>query len=406
MTRKTRICFVDDEPNILQGLKRFMRPLAEEWEMEFHLSAEAALLSMAQTGPFDVVVSDMRMPGMDGATLLARVRQSYPATVRVILSGYADQDAILRTVGPAHVYLAKPCEGECLRAAIRQPLALRRLLSSDSMRQALGSLESLPSPPDLFVRLEQELRSPRASAVSVAAILGADTAATAEILKLTNSAYFGIGRPVTTVLQAVRTLGLETIQTLALRTAIFRRFSGSPTVGPFLEKLNRHSLLLSRLGRDIAKTMGMADDLAQAAGCAAMLSNVGVLVLLDCHGEQYLRVLADVGPEIPVHQAEMSAWGVHHGLVGAYLLGLWGFADRVVEALAHAPTPSGVGHGDNVLLSVVHLARTLAPPLPVLPPAVADIRHLDSDYLTRAGLVGLLPHLAELAQSLAAEAPR
>lgn len=406
MTDKTRICFVDDEPNILQGLKRFMRPMINEWEMEFHLSGESALFSMSQNGPFNVVVSDMRMPGMDGAALLARIRQDYPETIRVILSGYADNESILRTIGPAHVYLAKPCDGEALRSAIRHPLALRRLLSSDAMRQALGGLESLPSLPDLFIRLEQELRAANSSTASVANIIGSDTAMTAEILKLTNSAYFGIGQPVNSVLQAVRTLGLETIQTVILKTAIFRRFSGSPQVAPFLEGLNQHGLILSRLAKSAAQAVGATTSVADAAGCAALLSNIGALVLLDCHGADYLRVLGQVNANMPVHQAEIAAYGVHHGHIGAYLLGLWGFADQVVEAVAHAPAPGQAGHHGNELLSLVHLARTLGPAFPPLPKHIQDIRHLDNEYLSKTRLPPHLPKLAELAQNIAAEVPR
>lgn len=403
MTDKTRICFVDDEPNILQGLKRFMRPMVGEWEMEFHLSGESALFSMAQNGPFDVVVSDMRMPGMDGAALLARIRQDYPETIRVILSGYADSEAVLRTIGPAHLYLAKPCEGESLREAIRHPLALRRLLSSDAMRRALGGLESLPSLPDLFIRLDTELVSPHCSAASVAAIIGSDTAMTVEILKLTNSAYFGIGQRVNSVLQAVRTLGLETIQTLMVKTAIFRLFSGSPQVAPYLEGLNRHGLELSRLAKTMAAALGATTAQAEAAGCAALLSNVGALVLLDCHGDAYLRTIAQAGPQSSVHALEMAAYGVHHGHVGAYLLGLWGFSDHMVEAVAHAPQPSLAGHTDNLLLSAVHLARALGPAFPPLPQGVDEGRRLDSAYVHQAGLVSKLPQLTKMAQTISAE---
>lgn len=403
MTDKTRICFVDDEPNILQGLKRFMRPMAGEWEMEFHLSGESALYSMSEHGPFDVVVSDMRMPGMDGATLLTRIRQDYPETIRVILSGYADSDSVLRTIGPAHLYLAKPCEGESLRDAIRHPLALRRLLSSEAMRRALGGLESLPSLPDIFTRLDAELSSPHCSAASVASIIGSDTAMTAEILKLTNSAYFGIGQRVSSVLQAVRTLGLETIQTLMVKTAIFRRFAGSPQAAPYLEGLNRHGLELSRLAKVMAAQLGATTAQAEAAGCAALLSNVGALVLLDCHGDSYLRTLAQASPEASVHSLEMKAYGVHHGHVGAYLLGLWGFTDPMVEAVAHAPHPSQAGHSSNVLLSAVHLARALGPTFPPLPLGADEGRRLDTAYVHQAGLVALLPQLTKMAETISAE---
>ena len=105
---KTRILFVDDEPLVLQGLQRMLRPMRNEWEMAFVESGRRALEEMA-TLPFQVVVSDMRMPGMNGAQFLSHVQELYPRTVRLILSGHADKDLIMKCVGTAHQFLAKPC---------------------------------------------------------------------------------------------------------------------------------------------------------------------------------------------------------------------------------------------------------------------------------------------------------
>ncbi len=107
MNAKKRILFVDDESLALQGLERMLRNMRNEWEMEFVDSGPKALERMAQAD-FDVVVSDMRMPCMNGAHLLNEVMLRYPATVRLILSGHADQDLILKCVGSTHQYLAKP----------------------------------------------------------------------------------------------------------------------------------------------------------------------------------------------------------------------------------------------------------------------------------------------------------
>ena len=224
MTEKLRVVFVDDEPHILRGLRRSMVVMDDRWDMTFCAAGAEALELMAREAAFDVVVSDMRMPGMDGAEFLSIVRSRYPETIRVILSGYAETESILRTVGPAHIYLAKPCSAEAVHAAISRPISLKRLLSAPPLRAVLAGLSNLPSLPDLIVRLDTELRSPNCSAKMVAALIDKDVAMTAELLRLTNSAYFSVGGPVTTTLQAVRTIGLETIQALVLQIGIFRQF--------------------------------------------------------------------------------------------------------------------------------------------------------------------------------------
>src|SRR5450755_5082220 len=109
-----RIVFVDDELNILQAMRRSFHHMREEWSMEFVSSGAAALESLAKT-PADVIVSDMRMPGMDGWQLLAEVKKLYPQMVRLVLSCHADPGSIMRLIGIAHQYISKPGESEILK---------------------------------------------------------------------------------------------------------------------------------------------------------------------------------------------------------------------------------------------------------------------------------------------------
>ncbi|WP_173981799.1 response regulator [Magnetospirillum sp. SS-4] len=380
-----RILFVDDEPHILKGLRRSMAGMDDEWDMTFCTSGEEALAVMQRDATFDVVISDMRMPRMDGAEFLGVVRQRHPETIRVILSGYAEIESVLRTVGPAHIYLAKPCSAEALRDAISRPISLKRLLSTPSLRSVLAGLSNLPSLPGLFLQLDQELRSPQCSAQTVAALIDRDVAMTAELLRLTNSAYFSVASPVTSTLQVVRTIGLETVQALVLQIGIFRQFAGSASVGPILQGLTDYSLAIANLAEAISVSMGTDQSKAKAAHCAAMLSRIGILVLLDAYPEVYARLLSGGGTALPLHQAEEEAFGASHALVGAYLLGLWGFAPPLVEAVAFAGTPSACPGHDNDTLTALHAAMGLGPALSALMPVeIQSATALDMAYLIEA----------------------
>ncbi len=383
MVDKIRIAFVDDEPHILAGLRRVMRTNEDDWEMAFCPSG-AELLDLMRSKPFDVVVSDMRMPDMDGAQLLEAVRKLQPATIRVILSGYADTKAVLRTVNPAHIYLAKPCTADDLGAALSRPLALRRLLASPDLQAALAGLTNLPSLDHLYLELEQELRSQTSSAKSVAAIIERDIAMTAELLKLTNSSYFSVGTRISTPIQAVRTLGFETIQSLVLQIGIFRRFQGSHAVAPMLTALTHHSLAVARLAEAAARIASTDPAIAQAARCAAMLSLIGCVILLDAHPDEYHQILAAVSPELPLHVIERQRLGASHAVIGAYLLALWGFSDPVLESVAYACDPMACPGRDNMVLTAVHVARALGPPMPILPCGGRDVPVLAMDYLIDA----------------------
>lgn len=383
MSEKVRIAFVDDEPHVLRGLRRSMLDMEDQWDMTFHGSGDEALAAMERQ-PVDAVVSDMRMPGMDGAELLDRVCKLWPQTIRIILSGYAETASVLKTVGPAHIYLAKPCDPTTLQDALARPLALRRFLGNPTLRAVLGGLSNLPSVPALFVKITEELRSSNASPASVAEILAKDIAMTAEILKLTNSAFFALNARISTPFQAVRTLGLETIQTLVLQVGIFRQMSGGISM-PLLDALSRHGLAVGRLAESIAREAGAdaaaATATAKAAQCAGMLSCIGSLVLLDHAGERYLKALSTVGPARSQSVVEIEAFGAAHNHIGAYLLGLWGFSDDIVEALAFADDPAWAPGDGNLVLIAVHAALALGERFPLLPASVTEPEKLNMSYL-------------------------
>ncbi len=402
MSEKVRILFVDDEPHVLRGLQRLLLEWEDRWDTAFCTGGAEALEELAHH-PADVVVSDMRMPRMDGAELLDTVRQRFPATIRVILSGYAESKSVMKTVGPAHIYLAKPCDPELLFAAIARPLAMRRLLDGPELQAVIGGIANLPSLPAAFQKIREEMRSLRASPASVAAVLSEDVAMTAEILKLTNSAFFGLGMRITTPLQAVRTLGLETIQALVLEVGLFRQFAGSATIGPALATLNRYSLAVGRLAEKVAAAAGWDDQVAKAAQCAGMLSFIGCVVFLDSRPDLCHATLEGMAPGTSLMAAERAAYGATHNLVGAYLLGLWGFSDEVVEAVAFAAEPGSAPTGGNPVLTAVHVASAMGPPFPLAPAGVDASVELDMAYLIEARQDGHVRRWRALAEDFSRE---
>src|SRR6185503_12959818 len=98
-----RLLFVDDEKMVLDGLRRALHGMRQKWEMNFVDSAAAALQALEQ-GPYDAIITDMRMPGTDGAQLLEQVKQSHPDMVRVVLSGQSSREAVFRSISPAHQF--------------------------------------------------------------------------------------------------------------------------------------------------------------------------------------------------------------------------------------------------------------------------------------------------------------
>jgi HD-like signal output (HDOD) protein/ActR/RegA family two-component response regulator len=360
--RMTRILFVDDEPNIRDGMRRMLRSMRDEWDMEFADSGEMALRTIdewhAAHKPFDVVVSDMRMPGMDGADLLARVKDKSPDTVRLILSGHSDTASIMKTVGNAHQYLNKPCDPELLKYTIKRAFALRMLLRDEHLQKVVGQIASLPSLPVVYQEVMSCLQQPNASLADVGKVIGKDVGMTATLLKLVSSAFFGLSKPVSSVERAVSFLGLDTLIALVLGQGLFKEAPPINIAGFSLEGLWQHSLQTAAAARVIAAHQGLDKSTLDDAFLAGMLHDIGKLVLAQSMPDLYAEVIRQTGSSFAA-PVERQLMHTTHADIGAYLLGLWGLTNAVVEAVAFHENPADAPTQVLGLPAIVHAADRL-----------------------------------------------
>jgi HD-like signal output (HDOD) protein len=351
-----RILFVDDEPMVLTGLKRSLRPMRSEWEMVFAAGGDEALTAMDQQ-TFDIIVTDMRMPGMDGAELLKEVQKRSPHTLRMVLSGQSDRETILRSVNPAHQFVSKPCESEELKSRLARIFALGDLLKNPVLRELVTKLDYLPSLPGIYLQLNQELSRGEPSLQRIDELIAADMAMTAKILKLVNSAFFGLPCEISRASHAVKLLGLETLRTLVLTAHIFDQFQSPLLTAEDVQQISDHSLAVSRSARTIA-LLEHADQATQDGSCTAgLLHDAGKLILASTLGKQYSEVLeyserANVG----LYAAERELLGCSHAQVAAYLYGLWGLPSTIVDAVAWHHQPAGSLSTKFSPLAAVHMA--------------------------------------------------
>jgi YesN/AraC family two-component response regulator len=224
---RSRLLFVDDEVLVLQGLKRSLHSMRAQWDMTFVESGVAAIDALAHEH-YDAIITDMRMPFMDGAQLLETVKEKYPEVVRMVLSGQANRETVLRSLGPAHQYVSKPCDPQDLKSRLAQAFVMRDLLKNSSIRALVLSLKSIPSPPVLYHELQNELQSEDVSLKKIADIVAKDAGMTAKILQLANSAFMGARFTVSNPAQAITLIGTELVRALVLSVHVFRSLKIPP----------------------------------------------------------------------------------------------------------------------------------------------------------------------------------
>ncbi len=385
-----RILFVDDESKILDGLQRMLHADRKRWEMEFAVGGEAALQA-CEKASFDVVISDMRMPGMDGATLLGHIRDRYPSTARIILSGYSEVTLVARSVHVAHRFLAKPCDASQLRSMIERVCTLQDVLCTPEIRAVIGTVGELPSLSTSYNALTQALSRPDTSISQVADILEHDVAMSAKVLQLVNSAFFGLAQTVTSLQSAASYLGMETIKNLVLVSEAFRVFVPDARIP---QSVFEAIQLQAQRTAAIAVVLPLEPKLRDVIVLSALLQDVGRLVLASKMPDKFCSVVERARERgCEPFQAEEEMLGTSHAEIGAYLLGLWGLPNLAVEAIAHHHHPDRIPHSGFDSSVALYTAALLAYELEAHPgdETGTELREFDRTCLQT---LGLLPQFA------------
>jgi HD-like signal output (HDOD) protein len=359
-TDRLNVLFVDDERNVLDGLRRQLRAQRDTWEIRFALSGEAALALLAET-PADIVVSDMRMPTMHGGQLLAKVRDLYPQAVRLMLSGQTDQSELMRDIGCIHQFLQKPCDGPVLCQAIERTWSLMQRLKLPALREATNRVNALPPSSETYRALVAELSKVDASTDEVCRLVADDPALTAKLLQLINSAFFGMPRKVADPREAVVLLGLKIIHGIVIAGRLFEFISQQSQHQQTVAKLWEASVAIGKSAANIARQNGESEAVASSARLAGLLSLIGRVILLNTTPDSYAQVIARVAAErCGYTEAEMHVYGATQDQVTAYALGIWQFPNDLVDAVAFQSSPSQRSAPEiNKMVGYLHIARSL-----------------------------------------------
>lgn len=316
--RKARLLFVDDEQALLDGLRQSLHKERKRWEMEFAAGGEAGLAA-AETGDFDVVISDIAMPKMSGTEFLQRFSELQPSSMRLVLSGHADPAEVLQALPMTHQWLAKPCPREELVHVLERALEAHALLHNPALQALVGDVRSIPPAPRIHQQLTSALVSGEAPMDDIADLVSQDPGMTAKFLQLVNSAFFALPRQVERVSEAIRFLGLQRVSQVVLASEVFQSLPGGDPAT--LQRVTDLAMASAHLAPRIAADLDLDPAIA---GTAAVLQDAGILLVEHFRPAEAQAIRDRISQGEPRVEVERDALGATHEELGSALLACWG----------------------------------------------------------------------------------
>jgi len=371
-----------------QTLVDVNQALGPGWEATSVASDEEALAHL-ETRSFDAFLVDFNLGSPDASELLNQTLEKRPETVRFLLAYEADLALVAAKVLGSHQILPKPIEPDSLKNRIENGVTDSN--SNKSGSEPAKDVGGSPTIPPVYSEVLKALDSPGVTNEQVGDIIARDAALTAEVLRLTRSAYMGLPRNLTDPAEAVESLGLEAVKALVTALRFLAEHSHLKPGYLSLEQIWQHSANVAQIARDLILFETKDRTLASQAFAAGLVHDLGKVVLVANFDDLYGRVhsLARKQP-VPLWDIEKEMFGANHGEIGACLVGMWNMPSSIVEAAAFHHEPPLGEHAQLTPLAAVHIANVLERELrPSDEFRVAPI--INTTFLNELGLLQRLP---------------
>ncbi|MCD6533211.1 MAG: HDOD domain-containing protein [Deltaproteobacteria bacterium] len=383
MTEQKNILFVDDEKSVLRSLRRAF--INSGHKLYFADSGELGLKMLAAgKGKIDMVLSDMRMSGMDGYTFLKEIREKYPQVIRLILSGFVEESFVYKALidGSAKTYLAKPWNTRELIELVSSLIEIEETLKSKNLMEVINTVGELPTLPKIYHQV-MALIDADADFDKIVAVIENDPAMTAKVLQVANSAFFKSGTA--SLKRASVFIGLMALKDIVAGSAVFQAL-GAVDSGPYsIESIWEHAVACNGLVSemyDIIHDEKIPEDVASVG----LLHNVGLLVMLKYFADDLVKITAlqKQHPELDPVQLEKEVLGVDHARLGAYLLNWWNMPYPIIEAALYHHNPLAAAKGNQEIIILLHVADHLVR----IAAGDENIQPLDPEIFSRVEIPG------------------
>ena len=394
---KNLIVFVDDEENILSGIKRNLHAKRDVWDIKYFTNGHDAL-EFAKNERVEIMISDMKMPEMTGFELMEQLTMFSPSTIRIILTGQSDEKIAYQSIKLVHQFLHKPFKTAEIIDLIEKSLGYREIISNPYLKDIVNGLTLIPTMPGVYQEISAALEDEETTFQDIGEIVEKDIGLTVSLLKIANSAFFGVGREVSNAIDATMYLGTDVVKNLLLFMSVFSKLDQDLLNDMELGYLWDHSLVVAKISKDIATHVGFDKTQIEACYTAALLHDLGRLILAMNFPDDY-RSIMDLGMTSEMFTTvEEEIFGASHSMVGAYLVTIWGLPMEIVNSISNHHKTDSFEHDFATVDSVVYLSNMLYHKLKGTKASFV-VKDLDTTK-TKLGFVDSLEELEEIAKDI------
>lgn len=218
------------------------------------------------------------------------------------------------------------------------------------LNQVISNIRSLPTPPIVFEQIQRKINDPDVSVNDIASILSEDPAMSVKVLKLTNSAFYGLSREVDSVNHAVMIIGLEAVKNLVLSASVLGMFKSNNKNKDYHEYFWRHSLSTALVAKMIARQFKGGKTLNPDSGfTSGLIHDIGKMVICCFLTDQFSQIKKHIeeNPDVSDRKAEIAILGYDHAQLGRQLAKNWKLPDRMVDTIGFHHSADTSNESDN-----------------------------------------------------------
>ncbi|MCX7909702.1 MAG: response regulator [Ignavibacteria bacterium] len=355
---KTSILFIVNDEQIVKEIVKNIIPIQDEFDVFFAENGDRGLQILANN-KIDIVFASPNIVLASGSNLLHDIKRLFPEVVRYALVPNLENQTIAQITHYVHQFVTPPYTKENIKERIERTLHLQSILKNEKVTELVKNTTTLPSLPEIYLQIEQEISKPDFSLTKISNLISKDPNLTAKILQIVNSAYFGLQREITNINFALSYLGVNVIKSLIFYIHLFSNFKVTTENRKHLEKFWQHSLVVASNTYHLANKYLKEKYEIDSAYTAGVLHDVGKFVLLNTYTYPQNVMILSEQKSIDNLDAELEIYECTHAQIGAYLLGLWGFPLQIVEAVAYHHQPSLLDRSHLNFATIIHLADFL-----------------------------------------------